>query len=232
MREHFHHIYQDHAQRYDQLVTREDKAQQLSATLQSICPLDGLDVVEWGAGTGRVTRLLAPYARQIHAFDQAAPMLEVARERLPAPWQEKVHFAVSSHHPIPLDDDCADLAIEGWSFAHLAEELPAAEGAAAVQRAIDEMDRIVRPGGHLLLIETLGTGHTTPTPPSPTLAALYTYFEQTGFQRHHCRTDYQFETLEEAEALITFFFGAKRLDSLDREALTLPECTGIWHRSA
>ena len=49
-----------------------------------------------------------------------------------------------------LEDRVADLAIEGWSFGHLAEGYPPAHGAQQAQRAIDEMLRIVRPGGTLV----------------------------------------------------------------------------------
>ena len=229
MREHFEQIYRDHAEAYDRLAEREDHDGNLLVTLRAIARLVGREVVEFGAGTGRVTRLLAPLAARIQAFDASAEMLEVARQRTPDDVAH-VHFAVGSHDQIPLSDGVADIAIEGWSFGHLAEDLPPTEAALAVQRAIDEMDRLVRPDGVLLLVETLGTGRTFPRPPAPHLEHLYRYVEQQGFHRSWCRTDYAFESESEARHLVELFFGESMLEHLDPQTLRLPECTGIWHR--
>ena len=49
-----------------------------------ILPLDGIDVVELGAGTGRLTCLLAPLVQSIQAFDISPHMLEVASTKLEA----------------------------------------------------------------------------------------------------------------------------------------------------
>jgi len=52
-------IYSKHADRYDLLVTREDYQQNILRAIKRIRPLGGLDVVELGAGTGRLTCMLA-----------------------------------------------------------------------------------------------------------------------------------------------------------------------------
>ncbi|HOD45111.1 MAG TPA: hypothetical protein PKL21_09535, partial [Anaerolineaceae bacterium] len=54
-------IYRQSAQAYDLLVTREDVHCNLLKAIQWILPLEGRRVVEPGAGTGRLTRLLAPH---------------------------------------------------------------------------------------------------------------------------------------------------------------------------
>jgi ubiquinone/menaquinone biosynthesis C-methylase UbiE len=73
----YHQIYRQHADQYELLVSREDRDGNLIRALNGIRPLAGLDVVELGAGTGRVTRLAAPLVRRIYAFDASAPMLRV-----------------------------------------------------------------------------------------------------------------------------------------------------------
>ena len=97
-------------------------------------------------------------------------------------------------------------------------------------KAIDEMLRVVRPGGTAVCIETLGTGYETPTPPSPVLAEYYAWLEgERGFTRTWCRTDYLFESLEEAVELARPFFGDELAERIAREKLVaVPECTGIW----
>lgn len=43
------------------------------------------------------------------------------------------------------------------------------------------------------------------------------------------RTDYRFESLDEAERLTRFFFGGALADEVVRRKwITLPECTGLW----
>jgi hypothetical protein len=81
-----------------------------------------------------------------------------------------------------------------------------------------------------MILETLGTGSETPSPPTHGLATYYAWLEEEhGFTRTWLRTDYKFATLDEADMLTRFFFGDELADRVRREALViLPECTGIW----
>ncbi|GAB4479520.1 MAG: hypothetical protein Kow00124_25270 [Anaerolineae bacterium] len=230
--DHFQRIYRAHAAEYDLMVRREDYQGNLPRALDAICPPDGLDVVEMGAGTGRLTRLIAPRARSVIATDAEPHMLETAAASLAAMGLRNVRLITARNDALPLPAACADLAIEGWSFGHF-NFGPAAEWRAAVEPAIAEMQRVLRPGGTAVLIETLGTGVETPHPPTPELAAFYAYLEgERGFRHRWVRTDYRFESVEEAERLTRFFFLDDLADRVKREGLViLPECTGIWWRT-
>jgi hypothetical protein len=85
-------------------------------------------------------------------------------------------------------------------------------------------------GAPIVLIETLGTGTTRATPPTPEHAALYTRLEHHhGFHRDEVRTDYEFIDRPEAERLVSGFFGEPMLLHLTGPGGTsLPEVTGIW----
>jgi hypothetical protein len=92
------------------------------------------------------------------------------------------------------------------------------------------MQRILRPGGVFILLETLGTGFEEPTPPTDYLAELYDWWTQT-YQLNHTwiRTDYQFQSPEEGAYLTRFFFGDELANRILADQMTiLPECTGIW----
>jgi hypothetical protein len=95
------------------------------------------------------------------------------------------------------------------------------------------MKRVLRPGGAIIILETLGTGRETPQPPAPALAAYYDWLEnEHGFNHTWIRTDYRFASVDEAEALTRFFFGDNLAGRIRRDNLTiLPECTGIWWRT-
>jgi len=230
MKEHFVRIYDQHADDYDLLVRREDHEGNLPRVVMERVPLDQADVIELGVGTGRLTRWLVDHARTLRGFDQSPAMLTVARSLLEAKGAKNWSLSVADHRRLPLSGGVADVAIEGWAFGHLVEdsEPPWIE---PVRDAMEEMRRVVRPGGTLALLETLGTGAEEPMPPNERLAALYRYLEEEGFKREVIRTDYAFESVEEAETLCRFFFGDALADRVrDRQLTILPECTGLWWR--
>ena len=221
----------DHAARdYDALVAREDAAGNLSRALDALLPPRAGLIVELGAGTGRVTRLLAPRADRVVACDAAAAMLDVARERLDAAGlAQGVTFAVASHDALPVAAAAADAVVAGWAIAHAVGWFPA-DWPERVDRALAEMARVARPGAPLLVIETLGTGSAAPAPPAK-LVPFYDRLEAAGFVRSVLRTDYRFADPAEAERLLTFFFGPE-LAARFAGAADVPECTGLWHRAA
>ena len=91
-------IYQSEADRYDRLISRDDWEGNLSVAMERVRPADGLDIVELGAGTGRLTRLLVSSARRIVAFDAAAAMLDAAHDRLAAEGTiDRVALHVADH---------------------------------------------------------------------------------------------------------------------------------------
>ena len=80
--DHFDRIYREHADEYHELVMREDHEGRLLPAILSAVDLRGRDVVELGAGTGRVTALVAPLAARVRAFDRSTAMLERAARYL------------------------------------------------------------------------------------------------------------------------------------------------------
>lgn len=231
-RDHFREIYAAGAEQYDALVSREDYQSHILPALAAICPIEGAAVIEMGAGTGRMTRLLAPVTARIHAFDGSAHMLATARRRLEAQGATGWTLAAADNAALPIASACADLCIAGWSFGHATGWYPDS-WQQVIGAALAEMRRVLRPGGTAIILETLGTGHDTPTPPSPTLAAYYAWLEGThGFDHAWIRTDYQFASVPEAEQLTRFFFGDPLADRIVTEGtIILPECTGLWYRT-
>jgi len=222
-------IYNEQADEYERLVAHEDYQENIFAALERIKPLTGLDVVELGAGTGRLTCMLAPVVRTIRAFDISAHMLEVAAAKLSESGLRNWRTGVAEHRDLPVDDQSADLAISGWSICYTAidyEETWQRE----LSRALDEMKRMLRPGGVVIILETLGTGYSTPTPPEIVQAYLAFLEEEAGFSTTWIRTDYLFESVEQAREVTGFFFGEEMVENIiiRIDQAILPECTGIW----
>ncbi len=224
-------VYEAHADQYERLVRREDYQNNLLAAIEDYCPLnEGLDVVELGAGTGRLTCLLAPRVRSIRAYDTSAHMLAVAEASLREMGLSNCQTGLADHRQVPVADKSADLVISGWSFCYLAV-WGGADWQSALQDGLDEIQRILRPGGMVILVESLGTGTEKPRPPEH-LKEYFDWLTGAGFERGWTRTDYRFESLEEAVELSTFFFGEEMGHQVrEKNWVILPECTGIWWKS-
>jgi hypothetical protein len=105
-----------------------------------------------------------------------------------------------------------------------------------LEDGLREIERILRPNGSgrksmALIIESLGTGSEKPDPPKH-LEAYFDWLAEAGFERGWMRTDYRFESLEEAVELSAFFFGEEMGKKVrENNWQVLPECTGIWWKS-
>ncbi len=219
-------VYDNSAARYDQLVLAEDVDGNLSALLADLRPWSGARVVEIGAGTGRVTRILAGLGASVVATEPAAAMIELAAHHLVT--DPNVRFSRADAAGLPFREGSFDVAIAGWVFAHQRQWQPTA-WRQTVSGFVAETRRVLSPGGLVVLIETLGTGYETPTPP-PDLVEYYDWLEaEHGFTRQWIRTDYQFDTVDEAAAVTGAFFGADFAATVHRNGWRrVPECTGVW----
>jgi len=220
-------IYESDAERYEALIFREDHLGNIPRALDEIINVEGLDIVDLGAGTGRLTMLLAPRARFINSFDISDHMLDVTRSRLKALGLNNWRVEVADHRSVPLADDSVDLVVSGWSVSYLAVWNPDS-WRAELEKWLEEMKRVLRPNSHIVLFESLGTGNESPIR-LPHLENYYPWLDEMGFQNKWIRTDYQFESLDEAVVLAGFFFGEELADQVrERGSVSLPECTGVW----
>jgi ubiquinone/menaquinone biosynthesis C-methylase UbiE len=220
-------IYNRYAERYERLVAREDYQGNIPRALRRIHPFDGAHVVELGAGTGRLTRIIAPWVRAIWLFDRFHPMLDVALRTLRSGARRNWRLAVADHRNVPLPDGAADVVVSGWSVCYLVV-WGGADWPRAVGKALNEMARVLGQTGTIILLETLGTGNEEPEVPRK-LRGYYDYLEAEGFTREWIRTDLAFESIEEAKTLMGFFFGEAMAERVAAERwVRVPECTGIW----
>ncbi len=225
----YREVYRSHAARYDRLVAREDHEGNLARALEALLPAGPFDLVETGAGTGRVTRMLSPRARSVRAFDAAPAMVDVARERL-APFAH-VAVDVAPHDALPVADACADVACEGWAFGHAVGWNP--EGwRDELARNLRELTRVVRPGGLVVLVETMGTGVARPFEGGHSLEPFHAALVDAHGFAHRCvRTDYRFDDVDQAVAELGFFFGERMASRASQWTDgVVPECTGLYWR--
>ena len=220
-------IYQTEGDKYEALIAREDYQGNILESLREITPLENYAVYDLGAGTGRLACLLAPLVKFVRAFDVSKEMLRVCREKLTKSGLTHWQVDVADHRQLPVEDSSADFVISGWSVAYLAVWNPET-WRAELEKWMDEMKRVLKPGGQIILFESLGTGNESPIQLEH-LKDYYPWLDETGFQHKWIRTDYKFESLDEAEYLSRFFFGDELGDKVRKNNWqVLPECTGVW----
>lgn len=220
-------IYQTEGDKYEALIAREDYQGNILKSLREITPLENRFVLDLGAGTGRLACLLAPHVSQVRAFDISEEMLRVCREKFIASGLTNWQVDVADHRQLPVENKSTDLILSGWSLSCLAVWNPAT-ARAELEKWLGEMKRVLRAGGFIVLFESLGTGNESPIKLEH-LEDFYPWLDEVGFQNKCIRTDYKFESLEEAEYLSRFFFGDELGDKVkENNWVILTECTGVW----
>jgi len=224
-------VYRGEAEAYDALITAEDCEGRLLPALEEVAPLEGRSALDVGAGTGRLARLMAPRCARVVATEREPHMLGVAKRHLEAMGAAHAACVAADARALPLPDGAFDVVTAGWVFGHFTfwtrERWRENAG-----EAIGEMRRVTRPGGTLVVFETMGTAVTEPAPPAPGLATYYDWLEHSmGFEHRVIPTDFRFASVDAAARACGFFFGAP-YERLVRENgwARVPEWTGMWWR--
>lgn len=125
-------------------------------------------VADVGAGTGFMTSGLAPLVQKVLVLDGSPAMLDVARKNLQK--FENVEYHLADSQSLPLPDGSVDAAFANMYLHHCPNPLA----------AIQEMVRILKPGGRLVITDMD--------------AHPYTWFKEEmadvwlGFERQQLRT--------------------------------------------
>lgn len=98
--------------------------------------------VDIGAGTGLLSLELAHQVAEVWAVDISSRMVEYLQTKSASAGHQNVRAAVASAVSLPLVDESADLVVSNYCFHHL--------DAAGKHRALDEVFRVLRPGGRLV----------------------------------------------------------------------------------
>ena len=98
-------------------------------------------VADIGSGTGFMAAGLAPLVAKVYAIDGSAAMLEVAREKLAS--FSNVELQLADGATLPFDDAAVDAVFANMYLHHCPDP----------QAAIDEMVRVLKPGGRLVITD-------------------------------------------------------------------------------
>lgn len=134
-------LYRLEPELYDRLAS----AEHLHPGVVDWLPADVSQIVEVGAGTGRLTLELAEKGQSVVAVEPALPLRRILRRKLAAAgYRERVQVVGGFFDRLPLPDGSADLVAACSAFS----PAPGHGGEAGLA----EMERVCRPGGCVALI--------------------------------------------------------------------------------
>ena len=107
-------------------------------------------VLDVACGPGVVTAVLAPSAASVTAFDATEPMLERARARCARAGLANVDFKCGDAENLPFADAQFDGVVTRLAVHHFEDP----------QRALNEMFRVLRPGGTAVIVDVVSSEDT------------------------------------------------------------------------
>ena len=200
-------IYANQADMYERLVSKQAS---LYETIQAILPVEGLDIIDMGAGAGRFTRVLAPQAKSIVALDDpnlCCELPQIIWARLIRTIGE--HKSRTTGIYLPLDHS-ADLIVSGWSICYLGNRMTI-NWKPIFTKIWGKSEEFCVQAVRSLLLRTSEQAPERPNPPDFLMNYYRLLESEYGFSHTWIRTDYTFESVDGAEMLSRFFFLGMRL---------------------
>lgn len=222
-------IYRTQGKNYHRMISFEDVDNNLRPAMENVASFAGKHILDLGSGTGRIPLLFQNTNMTALEFN-GSMLIEQKKQRdaLQGQWnilQGDMRF-------LPFQSNSFDIVTAGWAISNF----PGKYGEtweSETRKVLEEIHRMVRKYGALIIIETMTTGSLTPAPPNEKLAIYYNWLEKEwGFTKQVIQTDYQFNTLEEAVELGGFFFGealAKKIR--ENNWIRLPEWTVVFRKT-
>jgi ubiquinone/menaquinone biosynthesis C-methylase UbiE len=226
-------VYQNETEQYDLLIEREDYHHNLIRMIHAIVPeaqLKELDMLDLGAGTGRLSCLIGANVQSLIMTDSSQAMLARAAHHLERHNITNWQAYVADHRSLPIPAHCVDLITAGWTicYATNTHEVLWRDNLKAIMK---EIERVIRPLGTVIIFENFGSGVDKPNPPNYLLSYFDALVTDYGFNHEYIRTDCLYDSVAEAERLFRFFFGDEFADRVRSENSTIvPACTGVWWR--
>ncbi|MCQ4088406.1 class I SAM-dependent methyltransferase [Saccharibacillus sp. JS10] len=219
-------VYATQSEQYEAMISRQPN---LAHVINEIRPFNNLDVLDLGAGSGRLSTVLAPAAKSLICSDISSSMLDILEHKLTNENQTtNWKTVVCDHRKLPIPDSSIDLVVSGWSICYLANTYES-DWKENLDLIMAELERVLKPNGSIIIFETMGTGYDTPNPPEFLTSYFSLLEEKYGFQSRWIRVDYTFDSVEAAVEHTEFFFGEEVVEKIrQHQWATVPECAGIW----
>jgi len=166
-------------------------------------------VLDVGAGDGFTAERLGAQ-RRVVALEPSAGMVGSR----PLAWVRG-----EAEH-LPFADGSFDGAYATWAYFFSRDWDPTP--------GIRQLDRVVRPGGPLVIVDNLG-GDAFAAMADADISADPDWWEASGFDMRTIETAFRFNDLQDARRLLGFFFGDRGVAAA---AVEVPFCVGVFTRAS
>ncbi|MGE5404034.1 MAG: class I SAM-dependent methyltransferase, partial [Candidatus Saccharibacteria bacterium] len=123
--------------------TIHGNAEKLAQMVQLLGVQTEYVVLDVATGAGHTALALAPQVKQVTAIDITGQMLAQARAETEIRGLDNIDFIEADVHKLPFADDVFDVVACRYAAHHFSE----------IQTAIDEMHRVLKPGGRLYILD-------------------------------------------------------------------------------
>ncbi|GAB3053870.1 class I SAM-dependent methyltransferase [Intrasporangium mesophilum] len=182
-----------------------DRAHVIETAMRSIRDWAGGDVVDIGCGTGFHLPYFAETARSVAGVEPHPPLASLAAQRVSG--MPSVSVREEGAAAIGVPDASFDVAHARWAYFF----------GPGCEPGLDELDRVMRPGGVAFVVDNDATRSTfgqwfRRALPSYDPRAVERFWERKGWERERLEIRWDFDTHEDFEAVVGIEFAPEHAD--------------------
>ena len=194
----------------------------IPAAMQAVAPIKGRVLLDVGAGAGDRTIQYAQQAAHVYALEPDPKATPILRACIESSGASNVTVVPAGADEIPLEDDSLDLAYATWAYFFGPGSEP----------GMREVQRIVRPGGHVVVVQNYGHDELSRFWASfeDECQAWPPWFADQGFACQVVDTVWRFTSATEALAVLEFLWGERaRAYVLDTDKAEFGYKVAVYH---
>ncbi len=207
---------------YDILQRSADPEGLIFEALGRVSPWRGREVLEIGCGRGDFSSRISAEAACVVGTDADPRMIALAEERH-AP-EDRLQYRVADVERLPFPADSFDAVYALWAYFF----------GAGCEAGLDEVGRVLRPGGRLAIVQNWGNDELSYLWNDAEFRCLDWpgWFNRHGFCHHVVDTSWHFPDIDSAIRLVGYLWGAEASHRLTiRDELNWGFKAAIFHRA-